>query len=146
MVRKRAYDRFGLKMQNAANVQDRPAKVLIVDEPKSRAGGKFTFDNVSEIISLVERLKLQPIHVIDTDALSFKELVSLLHSAALTIWPHGRDGSTNMIFQQSGGAVLEVIPVDQHSSSLHAISKHLGERYSRYSTPHFRFIVDTCGS
>ena len=130
VVRKRAYDRFGLKMQNAANVQDRPAKVLIVDEPKSRAGGKFTFDNVSEIISLVERLKLQPIHVNDTEALSFKELVTLLHSAALTIWPHGWDGSTNMIFQQSGGAVLEVIPVDQLSNSLHAISKHLGLSYA----------------
>jgi len=143
VVRKRAYDRFGLKMQNAANVQDREGRDCRLAQAE---GGKFTFDNVSEIISLVERLKLQPIHVIDTDALSFKELVSLLHSAALTIWPHGRDGSTNMIFQQSGGAVLEVIPVDQHSSSLHAISKHLGERYSRYSTPHFRFIVDTCGS
>jgi len=130
VLRQRAYDYFGLRMQSNKHLKDRPEKVLIMDEPRSRHGGRYAFTNVSEIVALVKRLGLEPIHVNNTESLSFKNLVTLLHSAMLTIWPSGWDGMTNMIFQQSGGATLEVVPRGQHSTTFHSIANHIGLSYA----------------
>jgi hypothetical protein len=86
-----------LKLQQV--LQTRPG-LVVIDSRHHR-----TWTNVDAIVSLVKHLGVDCIKI-DLGSMSFQEQVQVMGNTKILCAPHGA-GLTNIIFMQTGGAVIE---------------------------------------